>query len=57
MRERAELLNGQFKIQSVPGRGTRISLVVPLTEQATDALRNPGFATHEVPLEPANSHH
>lgn len=57
MRERAELLNGQFKIQSAPGRGTRISLVVPLTEQATDALRNPGFATHEVPLEPANSHH
>ena len=57
MRERAELLNGQMKIDSGPGRGTRISLVVPLTEEAADTLRNPGFATHEVPLESANSYH
>ncbi len=57
MRERAELLNGTLKINSAPGEGTRISLTIPLTEQAADSLRNPGFATHEVPLEPANSYH
>lgn len=56
MRERAELLNGQLKIVSAPGQGTRISLIVPLTEQAADALRNPGFSTREVPIEPVNSY-
>lgn len=55
MRERAELLNGQLKIDSAPGQGTRISLLVPLTDQAADALRNPGFSTREVPIEPVNS--
>lgn len=57
MRERAELLNGTLKINSAPGEGTCISLTIPLTEQAADSLRNPGFATHEVSLEPANSYH
>lgn len=32
MRERARLLNGQLAIDSSPGRGTRVMLVVPLGE-------------------------
>jgi signal transduction histidine kinase len=32
MRERAELLNGAVKIDSTEGRGTRITILVPLTE-------------------------
>lgn len=34
MRERAELLNGAVKIDSAEGRGTRITILVPLTENA-----------------------
>ena len=55
MRERAELLNGQLHIDSSAGRGTRITLLIPLTNEATNSLRRPGFATHEVPLEHAGS--
>ncbi len=29
MRERAELINGSFSIQSAPGEGTRLTVVVP----------------------------
>ena len=32
MRERVELLNGQFDLQSTPGGGTRIRVVIPLRE-------------------------
>jgi signal transduction histidine kinase len=55
MRERAVMLNGQIKIQSEPGRGTRISLVVPLSEAAAASLRQPGFARQEIPLETAST--
>jgi signal transduction histidine kinase len=34
MRERAELLNGAVKIDSTEGRGTRITILVPLSESA-----------------------
>jgi len=34
MRERAELLNGAVKIDSTEGRGTRITILVPLSENA-----------------------
>ncbi len=37
MRERAELINGTLKVKSAPGRGTAITVVVPLTKQATRA--------------------
>lgn len=39
MRERAELLNGILHIESVVGRGTRIQVAVPLTEEAADHIR------------------
>ena len=31
--ERAKVLGGQVEIQSAPGRGTRLTLSVPLTEE------------------------
>lgn len=34
MRERARLLEGQLSVDSAPGRGTRVMLVVPLVKQA-----------------------
>jgi signal transduction histidine kinase len=39
MRERAELVNGLLKIESTPGKGTRIRVVIPLSEEAADMLR------------------
>jgi signal transduction histidine kinase len=39
MRERAEMLNGEFSIESVIGQGTLVKLIVPL--QASDGT-NPG---------------
>jgi signal transduction histidine kinase len=40
MRERAELINGFLHIDSAEGKGTRIDIVIPLTEEAYDRLRN-----------------
>jgi signal transduction histidine kinase len=40
MRERAELVNGIFRIDSNEGRGTSIQVVIPLTEEATSRLRS-----------------
>ena len=34
LQERAELVNGRTTIESVPGRGTQITLVVPLSRDA-----------------------
>jgi len=42
MRERAELLNGVLQIDSAVGRGTRIKVIIPLTEDAADRLHR-GF--------------
>jgi signal transduction histidine kinase len=39
LRERAELVSGVLDIQSTPGRGTTISVYIPLTREATDRLR------------------
>jgi signal transduction histidine kinase len=36
MRERAELLNGYLKINSKPGKGTLVAIVIPLTEAAIE---------------------
>jgi signal transduction histidine kinase len=44
LQERAELLNGLLRINSAKGRGTKISLWVPLTQEAADRLHRPGFA-------------
>lgn len=40
MRERAELVNGVLRIDSAEGKGTRVQVVVPLTEEAADRLRS-----------------
>ncbi|MGB9846775.1 MAG: ATP-binding protein, partial [Desulfotomaculales bacterium] len=33
MKERAQLLSGTLRVRSVPGRGTRLSLSIPLVPQ------------------------
>jgi len=38
LRERADLVNGLLKIDSVPGRGTTIRVYIPLTDEAADRL-------------------
>jgi signal transduction histidine kinase len=39
MRERTELLNGILRIDSAEGRGTRIQVIIPFTEDAADRIR------------------
>ncbi len=39
MRERAELVNGRVKIDSALGRGTRVSVIIPLNEDAIERVR------------------
>jgi signal transduction histidine kinase len=39
MRERTELLNGLFKIESAKGEGTRVRVLIPITEEAADRIR------------------
>jgi len=40
MRERAALVSGTLHIQSAPGKGTRITVAVPLTQEAEETLRH-----------------
>jgi signal transduction histidine kinase len=42
LRERTELVRGVLRIDSVKGRGTRIQVVIPLTEEAADRLQRGG---------------
>ena len=39
MRERAEMVNGAVRIDSAEGRGTKITVLVPLSEAARDRIR------------------
>jgi signal transduction histidine kinase len=39
MRERTELLNGIFKVESTKGQGTKVRVLIPLTEEAADRIR------------------
>lgn len=41
LRERSELVNGLLQIDSAPGKGTKIQVYIPLTEDAADRLNNP----------------
>jgi signal transduction histidine kinase len=40
LRERTELVNGLLNIQSVLGKGTKVQVYIPLTEEAADRLHN-----------------
>lgn len=40
MRERAELINGVFHVQSTPGKGTKVQIALPLSEEAAERIRN-----------------
>ncbi|HSR48911.1 MAG TPA: GAF domain-containing sensor histidine kinase [Anaerolineales bacterium] len=43
LRERTELVSGVIRIHSTPGKGTRITLTVPLTVTAAERLHQNGF--------------
>src|SRR5574339_636160 len=40
LRERSELVNGMLHIDSAPGKGTRVQVYIPLTEEAADRLHH-----------------
>lgn len=40
LRERTELLNGVLQLDSAPGKGTRVRVFIPLTDEAATALRH-----------------
>jgi signal transduction histidine kinase len=42
MNERAEMVNGIYKLDSAVGKGTIIHVIIPLTEEATERLRRGG---------------
>ena len=41
LRDRAELINGLLNVQSAPGKGTRVQVYIPLTEETADRLHHP----------------
>jgi signal transduction histidine kinase len=41
--ERTELVNGILKLDSKPGHGTRISVTIPMTNEAAEKLHRPGY--------------
>jgi signal transduction histidine kinase len=40
LRERSELVNGLLNLDSAPGKGTRVQVYIPLTEEAADQLHH-----------------
>jgi signal transduction histidine kinase len=40
LRERAELINGFLHIESEPGRGTKVQVFLPMTEEGVDRLQH-----------------
>jgi signal transduction histidine kinase len=42
MRERTELVNGLFHLESEEGAGTRITVIVPITEESAERLHRTG---------------
>jgi signal transduction histidine kinase len=42
MSERAEMVNGIFRLDSTPGKGTTVRVLIPLTTEATERLRRGG---------------
>jgi signal transduction histidine kinase len=45
LRERAELVNGVLRIDSVKGRGTKISVTIPVTMEAAERLHNSRYGS------------
>jgi chemotaxis protein histidine kinase CheA len=43
LRERAEMVNGVLRIDSVPGKGTRVAVTIPLTIEAAERLHHSGL--------------
>lgn len=43
LRERAEIVNGALRIDSVEGQGTRVAITIPITMEAADRLHRSGF--------------
>jgi signal transduction histidine kinase len=43
LRERAEMVNGVLRIDSVPGKGTRVAVIIPLTIEAAERLHHTGL--------------
>ena len=41
LRERTELVSGHLQIDSAPGKGTRVQVYIPLTEEAVDRIHHP----------------
>jgi signal transduction histidine kinase len=39
LRERSQLINGLLNIESIPGKGTRVQVFIPLNEEASDRLQ------------------
>jgi len=37
---RAELVNGLLNVDSAPGKGTRVQVYIPLTDEAADRLHH-----------------
>jgi signal transduction histidine kinase len=44
LHERAELVNGILRLDSRRGRGTRVSVSIPMTMEAAERLHRPGYA-------------
>jgi signal transduction histidine kinase len=42
LRDRTELVNGLLNVQSTPGKGTRVQVYIPLTEESADRLHHSG---------------
>ena len=40
LRERAEMISGILQMDSAPGKGTKVQVYIPLTEEAADRMRN-----------------
>jgi signal transduction histidine kinase len=40
LHERSELVNGLLNVESTPGKGTKVSVYLPLTEEAADRLQH-----------------
>jgi signal transduction histidine kinase len=40
LRERTELVNGLLHIDSAPGKGTKVQVFIPLSEDAGDRLHH-----------------